>query len=203
MSTDPAAAAQSAQSEQSGKTTDGRLAKGQRRRRGIIDAARRLLAREGVAAVSHRNVAREAGVPPASVAYYFSGIDELLVAALLDCVDDLLAELDRLSRARSDDDWPRVVAELLVAMVRDNREQTIAEYELYLLAARRPALRPAARRWIETTAGYLTADVDDTDKMALLWAIDGLLIQALLTDEPLTVAGIEPALRRLMRPGAT
>ncbi|GAB2761033.1 TetR family transcriptional regulator [Salinifilum aidingensis] len=197
MSTGPAE-----RSDQAGAATDGRLAKGQRRRRGIIDATRRLLAREGVAAVSHRNAAREAGVPPASVAYYFNGIDELLVAALLDCVDDLLAELERLSRARSREDWPRVVAELLVAMVRDNREQTIAEYELYLLAARRPALRPAARRWIEATAGYLAGDVDEAGERALLWAVDGLLIQALLADEPPTVAEVEPALRRLMRPGA-
>ncbi|MHA6806146.1 TetR/AcrR family transcriptional regulator [Salinifilum ghardaiensis] len=198
MSTGPAE-----RSDQAGAATDGRLAKGQRRRRGIIDATRRLLAREGVAAVSHRNAAREAGVPPASVAYYFNGIDELLVAALLDCVDDLLAEIERLSRARSREDWPRVVAELLVAMVRDNREQTIAEYELYLLAARRPALRPAARRWIEATAGYLAGDVDEAGERALLWAVDGLLIQALLADEPPAVAEVEPALRRLMRPGAS
>ncbi|GAA4865610.1 TetR/AcrR family transcriptional regulator [Saccharopolyspora cebuensis] len=182
--------------------TDGRRAKGERRRRAIIDAALRVVARDGVAAISHRVVAREAEVPPASIAYYFDGIDELLVAALLDGVDALVADVDAL-RERVDDpeDWPGAVADLLVAMVRDHRERTIAEYELYLLAARRPALRPAARRWIDVASGYF-GDACGGDPVAvrvLLAAVDGFLVQALIADEPPDPEALHQSLRAIMR----
>ncbi|GAA4854422.1 TetR/AcrR family transcriptional regulator [Saccharopolyspora rosea] len=181
--------------------TDGRRAKGERRRRAIVDATLRVIARDGVSAISHRNVAREAGVAPASIAYYFAGIDDLLVATLLESVDQLITELDRLREGGPDGaEWPRLVAELLASLVRDHRERTLAEYELYLLAARRPALRPAARRWIEVAAGYVN-DGDPPALRALLAAIDGLLMQGLIADEPPTAEDLEPSLRYLMQPG--
>lgn len=183
--------------------TDGRRAKGERRRRAIIDATLRVVARDGVGAVSHRNIAREAEVPPASIAYYFEGIDDLLVATLLESCETLITEVDRLrGQVRDNSDWPRVIAEALATMVRDQRERTLGEYELYLLAARRPALRPAARRWIEVTTGFINdgAGGDGPVIRALFAAIDGLLMQALIADEPPTADDLEPTLRFLMQP---
>ncbi|MGW3469022.1 TetR/AcrR family transcriptional regulator [Saccharopolyspora sp. NPDC000995] len=183
--------------------TDGRRAKGERRRRAIIDATLRVVARDGVGAVSHRNIAREAEVPPASIAYYFAGIDDLLVATLLESCETLIVEIDRLrGQVREKTDWPRVIAEALASMVRDQRERTVGEYELYLLAARRPALRPAARRWIEVATGFIDdgAAGDEPVIRALFAAIDGLLIQALIADEPPSADDLEPTLRLLMRP---
>ncbi|MGI8309004.1 TetR/AcrR family transcriptional regulator [Saccharopolyspora hattusasensis] len=183
--------------------TDGRRAKGERRRRAIIDATLRVVARDGVGAVSHRNIAREAEVPPASIAYYFAGIDDLLVATLLESCETLIVEIDRLrGQVRENSDWPRLIAEALASMVRDQRERTVGEYELYLLAARRPALRPAARRWIEVAAGFINdgAGGDEPVIRALFAAIDGLLMQALIADEPPTADDLEPTLRFLMQP---
>ncbi|MGP4016733.1 TetR/AcrR family transcriptional regulator [Saccharopolyspora sp. 5N708] len=184
-------------------STDGRRVKGERRRRAIIDATLRVVARDGVAAVSHRNIAREAGVPPASIAYYFAGIDGLLVATLLESCETMLVEMDLLrERIHENSEWPRAIAELLAGMVREHRERTIGEYELYLLAARRPALRPAARRWIEIATGLVNhgAGGDPAVIRALFAAIDGLLMQALIADEPPTAEELEPALRFLMQP---
>ncbi|WP_190820139.1 TetR/AcrR family transcriptional regulator [Saccharopolyspora pogona] len=183
--------------------TDGRRAKGERRRRAIIDATLRVVARDGVGAVSHRNIAREAEVPPASIAYYFAGIDDLLVATLLESCETLIVEIDRLrGQVRENSDWPRLIAEALASMVRDQRERTVGEYELYLLAARRPALRPAARRWIEVATGFINdgAGGDEPVMRALFAAIDGLLMQALIADEPPTADDLEPTLRFLMQP---
>jgi TetR/AcrR family transcriptional regulator, regulator of biofilm formation and stress response len=42
------------------------------RRRLIVEAALRVIARDGVNAATHRAVAAEAGVPPASTTYHFS-----------------------------------------------------------------------------------------------------------------------------------
>ncbi|SFS86542.1 transcriptional regulator, TetR family [Saccharopolyspora flava] len=185
------------------EVTDGRRLKGERRRRAIVDAALRVVAREGVGAVSHRNVAREAGVPPASIAYYFDGIDDLLVASLLDGCEALVEQIAAVRAEVTDNaQWPRAIAELLVRMITEHRERTIGEYELYLLAARRPALRPAARRWLDLIRGNINDgdDGDDPVISAFIAGIDGLLIQALIADEPPSADDLEPVLRFLMHP---
>ncbi|MBA8827354.1 DNA-binding transcriptional regulator YbjK [Saccharopolyspora lacisalsi] len=184
-------------------TVDGRRIKGERRRRAIVDATLRIVERDGVAGVSHRNIAREAGVPAASIAYYFGSIDELLVATLLESVETLIGELNRLADTVNGGDAhrPAAVARLLADMVREHRGRTIAEYELYLLAARRPALRPAARRWIEAASGYVDdGSGDPAVANALFAAIDGMLLHALIADEPPGPEDFEPTLSCLMRP---
>ena len=61
---------------------DGRLRKGAARREALLTATLRLVGRRGVAGVSQRAVAAEAGVPPTAVLYYFESVDELLVTTL-------------------------------------------------------------------------------------------------------------------------
>ncbi|PRW62783.1 TetR/AcrR family transcriptional regulator [Actinopolyspora mortivallis] len=181
--------------------TDGRRAKGERRRRAIIDATLRVVERDGIAGVSHRNIAREAGVPPASVVYYFDSIDGVLVATLLESCETMIDELRALADEVVDSErWVSTTAELLSRMVREHRGRTLAEYELYLLAARRPALRPAARRWIEVAAGHVheTGSRDPGAVQALLATIDGLLMQALIAEEPPGPEVFRPALAALV-----
>ena len=52
------------------------------RRAAILQATLRILGREGSAAITHRAVAEEAGVPIASTTYYFSSKEDLLKEAL-------------------------------------------------------------------------------------------------------------------------
>lgn len=75
------------------KQTDGRKARGERRRREIIDATLRVVERDGVAGVTHRTVAREAGVPTASTTYHFASLDDLLLATLITCAKDMATEV--------------------------------------------------------------------------------------------------------------
>ena len=48
----------------------------------FLDAAERLLVREGAAGISTRQLAKEAGQNPGLVHYYFGSVDELLLQAL-------------------------------------------------------------------------------------------------------------------------
>lgn len=56
-------------------------ARGEERRRQIIEAAAALICEEGPAAVSHRSVAARAGCSLSATTYYFSGLDDLLFQA--------------------------------------------------------------------------------------------------------------------------
>ncbi|MCP5326108.1 MAG: TetR family transcriptional regulator [Oceanospirillaceae bacterium] len=50
----------------------------EQRRRAILEAALRIVVREGVRGIRHRNVAKEADVPLAATTYYFKDIQELI-----------------------------------------------------------------------------------------------------------------------------
>lgn len=90
-------------------------------RRGLVDAARRILEADGPSALSLRAVAREAGVSPAAPYHHFKDKGELLDAVALEGWDALGAALAQAKAQATPDQI--VVSELGVAYVcfaRDN-----------------------------------------------------------------------------------
>lgn len=157
---------------------DGRRRKGEARRRALLDAALRVVGREGVSAVTQRAVAAEAGVPPTAVLYYFPTVDDLLVAALLDVNDRWVAAVDALPDDREG------ALDGLAALVAGSAEHALAEYELCLLAARRPALRGELDRWwgsLDALARRLVrgaeGEADEAAATAFTAGVDGLLLR--------------------------
>ena len=67
--------------------------------REILDAAWAVMAREGVAALSVREVARAVGIRQQSLTYYFPTKQALLDALFADGFDDLRARFDQLTEA--------------------------------------------------------------------------------------------------------
>ncbi|GAB3912778.1 TetR family transcriptional regulator [Kibdelosporangium lantanae] len=183
-----------------GQQVDGRRARGERRRREIVEATLRVIERDGVAGVTHRTVAREAGVPTTSTTYHFASLDELLIETLKWCADGFaVAVRDLVERARIlGSQGAREVAEMLVEALGPQRGRTMAEYELYLFAARRPALRPAARLWLDVLTSLVQHE-DEVAFRAFLAGIDGLLMQGLIDDDPPSVNELQPVVAYLMR----
>jgi TetR/AcrR family transcriptional regulator, regulator of biofilm formation and stress response len=127
-----------------------RQARGERRCDAILEAALDVIAEHGVSAVTHRAVATQAGVPLASTTYYFESLDELLEAALLKFVnaeaERLAAVTERLGDAKLE---PLETARLFRAEL---EEGSVAQFELYLEASRRPRLREVARSCLDLYA---------------------------------------------------
>jgi AcrR family transcriptional regulator len=63
----------------------------------LLDAAERVLGRDGYPAVTSRNVGREAGVDQKLVFYYFKNMEDLVVATFRRRSEVFLAELERLA----------------------------------------------------------------------------------------------------------
>ncbi|MGW6935318.1 TetR/AcrR family transcriptional regulator [Lentzea sp. NPDC054927] len=174
---------------------DGRKARGEKKRHAIVEATLRVIERDGITGVTHRSVAREAGVPTTAPTYYFATLDDLLIATLLWAADESCEEmLQTVARGGS----PREIAAMLAKAVNENRARTLAEYELYLLAGRRPELRPAARRWLDQ-AMEIVRPADPIAFRAFLAAIDGLLIQGLIADVAPNEDELEPIVSFLIR----
>jgi TetR/AcrR family transcriptional regulator, regulator of biofilm formation and stress response len=174
------------------KTADQRLVRGERTRAELIEATLEVIEREGVGGVSHRAVATVAGVSPSAAIHHFATLDDLLVAAVISANEESIT-------AVSDIDDVAGLADLLAEQIVEHRTRFVALYELYLLAARRPALRTEAHRWldsVEDAARRLGAD--ETGARALTAALDGFGIQALLTDDEPDRKRIVAALRRTL-----
>jgi TetR/AcrR family transcriptional regulator, regulator of biofilm formation and stress response len=167
-----------------------RAAQRAERRGAILDATIRIVTSEGLAAVTHRAVAKEAGVPLAATTYYFSSKDELIGEALGILVAD---EIERLAaRAAELGDEirsPRAAAAAVAEVLFPDADAVgglLAKLELYLEAARRPGLYDAAAHWqqafTELARNSLElAGVADPDRLApfFIAAADGILLHAL------------------------
>ena len=170
-----------------------RQARGEERRREILHATLALIERGGVAAVTHRAVGEASGVPLGSVTYYFPTKDALLREALELWVSDEVARLEQvvsaierehLSAAEGAARW----SELL----RGNDPHQVAQFDLYLQAARDPSLRDAAA---EAFAAYERAAAaalraaglspEDAERVAALFVAlaDGLGLRRLAAPE--------------------
>lgn len=175
--------------------TDGRRARGQASRRALLEATLAVIQRDGASGVTHRAVTTEAGTSPSAITYHFGSIDELFVSAIRAGTERWSAAVhEELSGSFTDD-----LAALLLAATLQQRERLTAELELYVLAARRPALRESAVAWAEAIIEPL-GELDEVTRRSVLAAIDGLCIQLLLADEPLDVAVVSAVLDRALAP---
>ena len=168
-------------------------AKGEARRTALLDAVLRVLAREGAGGITHRSVAKEAGVPLAAATYYFASLDELYVSALRRATEEQVALFATLEGGDM-----RAFAQVVHDWVYRDRGAAIAQYELMFLAMRRDALRADAEIWYRSLERALDpgAGHPDGTRIAAM-AIDGLLLRMLWLGDPATVDDVEAALRRI------
>jgi DNA-binding transcriptional regulator YbjK len=182
--------------------------RGAARREALLDATVRLLARQGARAVTHRAVASEAGTTHGSPRYYFATRHELLDEALRRIADQQVHAIEELLREQSPPE-PRERAKRLAAfvagMVSADPDATIARYELFLEATRRPQLRPSLEAWgtayIKLFAAELTAGADDPERDAelLLNLLNGLLLrQVAAPHDDFETAILVPAFERFL-----
>lgn len=162
-----------------------------------MDAAFMLLARDGVGGLTHRSLAREADVSVAAVSYHFGTIDELLVAAMIRATEDWRMAL----ASHPDRVGVQVLADHLAVEVRKHRSRTIAEYELYLLAARRPALREAATEWMDVALAPIGRELDPIGRSVAESVVLGICLQSLLADQPPTSVAIRATFERALGTG--
>ncbi|MFI1399735.1 TetR/AcrR family transcriptional regulator [Streptomyces sp. NPDC020681] len=168
------------------------------RRQRIIDAAIRVVGRSGIAGLSHRTVAAEADVPLGSTTYHFGSLDELLVAALRRSNEGFAAAVrDSGALADPEADIAEELARLMGEWLSGERTGVELEYELYLAALRRPALRQVAAEWCGV-AETLVERTDPETAQALVALMDGICLQVLLTGAEYDAGYTRAMLARLM-----
>ncbi len=184
----------------------------ERTRRSILEATLRILHDDGLAALTHRAVAREAGVSLALTSYHFASKENLIAEAL-----DLAASetTQRLSQrvAALDDTGPLSSAEvaerlcdLELGRLGEADLAPLSVVEISLAAARRPALHRKAAEW---NAAYHAVVVDLLERAAIpdpaaaavivVGTLEGLVFLQLVESNPAFEHEVlRPAVHRLL-----
>ncbi|MDR8373558.1 TetR family transcriptional regulator [Pseudomonas lactis] len=166
-------------------------AKGEQRRQSLIEAAMRLIVRDGHHSLSLRSVAKEAECSHGSVAYYFGSKGALMAATIDHACQQIATSFKAIApdlEACAHDPlrFAAMIAQYNTRLLVDDRSMGIAVYELNLAGAHDPSLRPTLAKW-----GRVHADIcreaylklgskdPDADFAFVLHAIGGLVVAQL------------------------
>jgi DNA-binding transcriptional regulator YbjK len=170
-----------------------RQARSRARRDQLLRAAAALLAEGGVKAVTHRSVAERAGVPLASTTYYFTSIDELAAEALRFTTEERVDQLDSIAGVVSESLLPpgEIGRRFLTEVVARPTADIVAQFEVYLDAARNPEMQPTASAAIEAFERVAQHALDRTGPrddrgmaIAISALVDGFAIHRLIRPLP-------------------
>jgi DNA-binding transcriptional regulator YbjK len=182
----------------------------ERIRDAIVAATVRIVAREGIAAVTHRRLAAEAGVSLSSTTWHFAAKADILEAALRWTARQEIARIqeiaDRLSGADFDPAaWAEELGDWLVGQVTGERDVAVALYRLQMEQLGSPGAREVHREWgrglralgdrVLERSATLTPDLDIR---LIVAALDGLRLSVLSAGDEET-EWLRPAVRRQLR----
>jgi AcrR family transcriptional regulator len=167
----------------------------------LLDAAARVVARDGFGGLTYRAVAREAGTTHGLVSYHFGSRDKLIhetvAKARREAIDasSLAPESERLEDFASD----------LAELAQEAPEAQVFQFELALEARRREELGPEVRALYDeylavTTRALASFEIDaDPALVRLVFAaLDGLTLQQLIYERPEETEASVAALQRLL-----
>lgn len=131
----------------------------------ILRTTLALIGRDGIAALSNRRIAAQAGVSLGSLTYHFPSQASLLRESLLLYVGEEVARLEAvaadLRTRRPHPSREEIAAEVQRLLAESaTRSEPLAELELHLRAARDPELQEASRRCFAAYQGLAAAALE-------------------------------------------
>jgi len=132
-------------------TQTGNTARGVQRRTEIIDAAIAVMAQVGLAGLSMRIVANQAGIPLGALSYYFDDKADLVAQAFQQLsdreIERVLRTAEQLSPSMSADQLADAVADMIIDGFTSPQGAIVTRYELVTEASRDERLRPMFEAW--------------------------------------------------------
>jgi TetR/AcrR family transcriptional regulator, regulator of biofilm formation and stress response len=152
-------------------------------REALLQAAARVVARDGFAGLSYRTVAREAGTTHGLVSYHFGSRDRLIHETLAAAGREAIERSSLLPTSGRLEDFARDLPRL----ADDAPEAQILQFELALEAQRRPELGAEVRalydEYLAVTREALESlgiEADDALVRVVFAALDGIMLQHLV-----------------------
>lgn len=170
------------------------------RRDRIIDVTLDVVAERGVAGTTHRAIAAAADIPLGSMTYHFEGMDDLLAVAFTRLANRIADRFEaRLAEARDETEAVQAVVDLITVDLAESSADIVLTYELYTLAARRPALRSVTQGWMARSRVALERHFDAATARYLDAMIEGIALHRALNPVPMGVTDVLEAVTRITR----
>lgn len=177
------------------KTAPPRTIDRQRRQR-IIDATLQLIAEEGVRSLSHRRVARAAGVPPSAPYYYFKTIDDLLEQAYTEAMDRAEQSIEQITEALDrGEELAAVLAKWLDGRMHQRNVGALSN-ELLVIVGNSTRLQELGNQWDLNWQRVLSRHVDEATASMLVAVLGGLSQRYVYSNPPMTIEDLTVVLRR-------
>jgi DNA-binding transcriptional regulator YbjK len=168
------------------------------RRDRLVDTTIDVIAENGVAGATHRAIARAADVPLGSLTYHFGSLTDLLAAAFTRHVDTVASRFDERMRAAPDRAAAlEALVEHLTGDLLGSQRDLVLAVELYVAAARNPALRAVTQDWMSRSRRSLERHLDPVTAREVDALVEGLVLHSALSTDPMNAAQIRSALHRL------
>lgn len=171
------------------------------RRQRIIDATLEVITEHGMSGLSHRRVAKAAGVPLSATSYYFGTLDDLVEAAFTASIDrDRALMRARLEQVPLAENPIAAIAGIVRDQIAD-RAAGVRSMELFVAALRSERLRPLAQAWDDAFHEPLIPYFGDVKARVAVALMESVVQRGLVVEPPMSVEEITAVLQAGLEPG--
>ncbi|CAN5446950.1 TetR family transcriptional regulator [soil metagenome] len=168
-----------------------------------MESALAVLARDGVAGITHRAIGEEADIPLGSITYHFATLDDIVQLAFHTHVERLATRFEqRLASCESGSD----LIECLVSAVTDDLaahpNELAVTFELYGDAVRRADNKRITQAWMERAEDALAQHVDRPTARLLDVVVEGLMVHMSIAQQPISKDAVRALLTTAANAGA-
>lgn len=170
------------------------------RRERIVGAALSVIADVGVSHVTHRLIAKQAGVPLGSMTYHFDNLDEIIWLAFEKFSVALQARAEEQLCIVSDtgDELDGIVAMVSFGDADEQRRDSLLILELYVLAIRHPKYHILVEQWMASTKASLERHFSGLHLEVIDAIVEGFFIHRTFSPVRLSRESIKDALVALV-----
>lgn len=172
------------------------------RREKILQATLNAIAEHGIHAVTHRKIARCAGVPLGSMTYYFDGKEPLIEEAFTWFTRQMSQQYRDFFAGVTD---RQMACESITTLIHSpdvtSPHNMALMYQLYAFMNRSPALKTVMQDWMKMSQTTLEQWFDPATARALDGFIEGMTLHCVTDRQPLSREAIRTMVGRIAGEG--
>jgi len=163
----------------------------------LLEATLRVIAKEGMRAVTHRKVAAEAGVSLSATSYHLSNIQNILYESMERYVTSARDRYEPSQRIDTPEQMVEAIITLVLNIHRD-QDDIVLMYELYAQAARDPRYFQLVSEWSASTQRSIRRVFDPATSLKLESLLEGFIFLRALTEHPMDIETMRTALNEII-----
>ena len=157
------------------------------RKERIVESALVVLARDGVAGITHRAIGLVADVPLGSITYHFATLDDIISLAFQTHVDRLATRFEaRLASCTSGSDLIECIVLAITDDLAAHPNELAVTYELYGDAVRRADNKRLTQQWMVRAEDALAQYFDRATARLVDVVIEGLMVHMSIAQQPIS-----------------